>query len=262
MMVELASLGSGRGLAVRERRPADSPEWGIRTSSRLGGEGLGTGVISSERIERLQVALAAGEVAELAFHEPERLRARLVRILGRTAGNHAANVRRLAVRLAQRLEIPESSIAAIALGSVLHDAGKLCVPDAILAKPAPLTEAEWRIVRRHPVAGERLLERYVHSHEVLSIIRFHHERWDGQGYPDGRAQAEIPLAARVVGTADAYEAMIEPRPYRLPRSKDQALQEFTAHSGSQFDPDCALALSDLIRDDADEPASEGRAANE
>ena len=262
MMVDRSPLGSGRGLASCERRGACSPERGIRKSSLFGGEDLGAGVISSERIERLQVALAAGEVAELAFREPERLRARLVRILGTAAGNHAANVRRLAVRLAQRLEIPESSVGAIALGSVLHDVGKLCVPQAILAKPAPLTEAEWTIVRRHPVEGEKLLEPFVHSHEVLSIIRFHHERWDGQGYPDGRAQAEIPLAARVVRTADAYEAMIEPRPYRLPRSKDQALREFTAHSGSQFDPDCALALSNLIRDDADEPASEGRAANE
>ena len=223
---------------------------------------MGANVISSERIERLQVALAAGEVAELAFREPVRLRARLVRILGRAAGNHAANVRRRAVRLAQRLDVPESSMAAVALGSVLHDAGKLCVPEAILSKPAPLTEDEWRIVRTHPVAGEKLLERYVDSHEVLSIVRFHHERWDGRGYPEGRAQAEIPLAARVVGTADAYEAMIEPRPYRLRRTKDQALLELTAHSGSQFDPDCALALSELIREDADEPVSSARAANE
>ena len=223
---------------------------------------MGSAVIASERIERLQVALSAGEVAELAWRESDRLRARLVRILGKAAGNHAANVRRLAVRLAQRLEIPESSVASIALGSVLHDTGKLCVPQSILAKPAPLTEEEWRIVRRHPVAGEQLLQPFVQSAEVLSIIRFHHERWDGRGYPDGRAQAEIPLAARVVGTADAYEAMIEPRPYRLRRTKDQALRELTAHSGSQFDPDCALALSELIREDADEPTSSARAANE
>lgn len=262
MMVDLAPFVSDAELAFGERRLAASPERGMRTSSRLGGGGLGASVISSERIERLQVALAAGEVAELAFREPERLRARLVRILGTAAGNHAANVRRLAVRLAQRLEIPDNSIEAIALGSVLHDAGKLCVPDAILAKPAPLTEAEWRIVRRHPVAGEKLLEPFVHSHEVLSIVRFHHERWDGRGYPEGRTEAEIPLAARVVGTVDAYEAMTEPRPYRLPRNKDQALREITAHSGSQFDPACALALSELIRDDTDASASNGRAANE
>jgi HD-GYP domain-containing protein (c-di-GMP phosphodiesterase class II) len=262
MMVDLAPFVSDGEVGFGERRLAASPERGMRTSSRLGGGGLGASVISSERIERLQVALAAGEVAELAFREPQRLRARLVRILGAAAGNHAANVRRLAVRLAQRLEVPESSVASIALGSVLHDAGKLCVPEAILAKPAPLTDAEWSIVRRHPVAGEKLLEPFVHSDEVLSIIRFHHERWDGRGYPDGRAQAEIPLAARVVGTADAYEAMTEPRPYRLPRSKGQALSEITAHSGSQFDPDCALALSELIRDEADESASNGRAANE
>ena len=223
---------------------------------------MGSGVIARERIERLQVALTAGEVAELAFREPDRLRARLVRILGRAAGNHAANVRRLAVRLAKRLEIPESSVAAIALGSVLNDAGKLCVPEAILAKPAPLTEAEWRIVRRHPVAGEQLLEPYIQSHEVLSIIRFHHERWDGLGYPDGRAQDEIPLGARIVGTADAYEAMTEPRPYRLPRTTDQALLEITAHSGSQFDPDCARALGELVRDEASEAASSARAAAE
>ena len=223
---------------------------------------MGASVISSERIERLRVALAAGEVAELALREPERLRVRLVRILGRTAGNHAANVRRVAVRLAQRLEFPESSIAAVALGSVLHDAGKLCVPDAILSKPAPLTDAEWGIVRRHPVAGEKLLEPFVESREVLSIIRFHHERWDGQGYPEGRAEAEIPLAARVVGTADAYEAMTEPRPYRLPRSSDQALDELATHSGSQFDPDCVSALSELIRDHGRASARNGRAANE
>ncbi len=223
---------------------------------------MGASVISNERIERLQVALAAGEVAQLASGEPERLRARLIRILGTQAGNHAANVRRLAVRLARRLEMPESSVGAVALGGVLHDAGKLCVPQAILAKPAPLTEAEWGIVRRHPEAGEELIEPFVDSREVLLIIRFHHERWDGRGYPDGHARAEIPLVARVVGIADAYEAMIETRPYRPPRSKDQALRELAAHSGTQFDPDCALALSDLIRDDVDVAASNGRAANE
>ena len=136
------------------------------------------------------------------------------------------------------------------------------MPHAILAKPAPLTEAEWRIVRRHPVAGEQLLGPFVQSPEVLSIIRFHHERWDGRGYPDGRAQAEIPLAARVVGTADAYEAMTEARPYRLARSTEQALLELDAHSGSQFDPDCARALGELIRDDAAKPAPGIRVAAE
>src|SRR5205823_11761592 len=121
---------------------------------------------------------------------------------------------RLAVAIGRRLGLRTSELADVELGALLHDVGKLEVPETILSKPSSLDELEWRAMRRHVESGERLLRRVVDLPAVLAIVRWHHERWDGDGYPDGKRGEQIPLAARIVAVADAFQAMIEPRPYR------------------------------------------------
>jgi HD-GYP domain-containing protein (c-di-GMP phosphodiesterase class II) len=101
-------------------------------------------------------------------------------------------------------------------------------------------------MRRHATLGERLLARIVQQPEVLAVVRSHHERWDGRGYPDGKQGEEIPLAARIVAVADAFQAMIEPRPYRAPRTRASALAEVVAQAGGQFDPACVEALRAVV----------------
>jgi putative nucleotidyltransferase with HDIG domain len=161
-------------------------------------------------------------------------------------GEHTAAVSRLAVAIAGKLKLPAAQHRCVELGALLHDVGKLSIPDRVLTKPAPLNELEWEAMRRHAALGERLLARILQQPDVLAVVRSHHERWDGRGYPDGKRGEEIPLAARIVAVADAFQAMIEPRPYRDPRTRASALEEITSESGLQFDPGCVEALRALL----------------
>ncbi len=168
----------------------------------------------------------------------------------RYATRHARDVAALSVKIAARLGLLPDEVRQVRLGALLHDVGKLSVPDGILSKPGPLSTGEWSVMREHPGAGERTLAPLLRHSEavdegsvenVLSIVRWHHERWDGRGYPDGLAGDEIPLGARIVAVADAYQAMRERRPYRSALSREDALAELARESGGQFDP-TAVAL--------------------
>jgi putative nucleotidyltransferase with HDIG domain len=161
-------------------------------------------------------------------------------------GEHTAAVSRVAVALAAQLGLPPATQRHIELGALLHDVGKLTVPDRVLSKSGPLNDLEWTAMRRHTALGERMLVHIVDLPDVLAIVRSHHERWDGQGYPDGISGKDIPLGARVVAVADAYQAMIEARPYRRPRSPREALAEISGEAGRQFDPACVEALRVVI----------------
>jgi putative nucleotidyltransferase with HDIG domain len=152
----------------------------------------------------------------------------------------------VAVAMATELKLPAAERRCVELGALLHDVGKLSIPDRVLTKPGPLNELEWEANRRHATLGERLLARIVQQPEVLAVVRSHHERWDGRGYPDGKRGEEIPLAARIVAVADAFQAMIEPRPYREPRTRASALEEITSESELQFDPACVEALRAVL----------------
>ncbi len=158
---------------------------------------------------------------------------------------HAEAVARLARRIAARLGMSPELRRTIAVGALVHDIGKLVIDEGVLAKPGPLDEEEWRSVRRHPDEGARLLAGVV-ALDVLTVVRSHHERWDGTGYPDALAGESIPLAARVVAVADAYRAMLEPRPYRSPVGSRDARREIECQSGAQFDPGCVHALLDCL----------------
>ena len=162
------------------------------------------------------------------------------------AGGHASAVGAIALAIATELRLSAADRRSVELGALLHDVGKLSIPDRVLMKPGPLNELEWEAMRRHATLGERLLARIVQQPEVLAAVRSHHERWDGNGYPDGKRGEEIPLPARIVAVADAFQAMIEPRPYRAPRTPASALAEITSQSGRQFDPACVRALFAVV----------------
>ncbi|MFN8525334.1 MAG: HD domain-containing protein [Chloroflexota bacterium] len=121
-------------------------------------------------------------------------------------------------------------------GALLHDIGKIAVPDAILRKAGPLDEEEWAMMRQHPILGCGILEGVGFLKDSLPIVRHHHERFDGQGYPDGLCGDEIPLGARVFAVADAFDAMTSDRHYRAALGLDETLAELRRHSGTQFDP--------------------------
>jgi len=160
---------------------------------------------------------------------------------------HGVAVSETAHRLGEALGLDGDELESVTLGALLHDIGKVFVDGRLLGKPAPLSPAEAATIRLHPLLGEALLAPTLSHETVLGIVRWHHERWDGGGYPDGLAGAATPLAARIVGTADAFVAMGETRAYRPSLRLGDALDELQRESARQFDPDCAAALADSFR---------------
>jgi len=160
---------------------------------------------------------------------------------------HAQQVALLSVRIGTAFGLRARELETLELAAKLHDVGKLAVPRSILAKPGPLDDEEWTVIKGHPTEGARLLAPYVPSEDVLAIVRSHHERWDGAGYPEGLCEEEIPLGARIVAVVDAFCAMIEPRPYRLALDEDAARTELLEQAGRQFDPACAEQAHRLTR---------------
>ena len=159
----------------------------------------------------------------------------------------------IVVEMARQLELPDSEIDRIKVAALLHDVGKVAVPEAILDKPAALTSAEWRSVVQHPRIGQVILEHAAALRDAVPIILHHHERFGGHGYPYGLRANEIPLGARIVAIADAYDAMTHDRPYKLAMSHDAAIAELKLHSGTQFDPELVLLFCDLYADRAPRP---------
>ena len=204
--------------------------------------------------ERHLAELAAAQIGGLlsAFEHEERAQ-RLYRETLASLSNaleakdavtsqHTEEVVRLAVAAAAELDLDLESVRSVELGAVLHDIGKVRVPEAILNKPGPLTDEEWVVMRTHPEVGERILEPIQSLRAVLPIVRHHHERWDGAGYPDRLAGRAIPLGARIVAVCDAYRAMTEDRPYRKAAAEQAARAELERCAGEQFDPECVAAL--------------------
>ena len=155
---------------------------------------------------------------------------------------HTEEVVRLAVAVAAELDLDLDAVRNVELGAVLHDIGKVRIPESILNKPGPLTDEEWAVMKTHPEVGEHILRPIQSLNGILPIVRHHHERWDGGGYLDKLTGRAIPLGARIVSVCDAYRAMTEDRPYRSALSSDEARKELHEGSGSQFDPDCVEAM--------------------
>ena len=151
-------------------------------------------------------------------------------------GGHVERVRRYAVALARELDFSEDAARGLDVGAILHDVGKVGVPDKVLAKAGPLDAEEWRAMRQHPAIGAQILQNVPFLVPALEVVANHHERWDGTGYPLGLRGEAIPLAGRIVAVADAFDALTTDRVYRGRRTIATAVDEVQACSGSQFDP--------------------------
>lgn len=162
---------------------------------------------------------------------------------------HTERAADLAVTLARRMGVPEPDLVHVRRGSLLHDIGKMCVPDAILRKPGPLTEDEWGVMRGHPQRAREMLEKIEYLAPAVDIPYSHHERWDGSGYPEGLAGEQIPLAARIFAVIDVYDALTSDRPYRAAWSREDAIQHLRAGSGKHFDP----AVVEVFLDELAQP---------
>ncbi len=150
--------------------------------------------------------------------------------------DHLRDVAGLAIAVSRELELSPEDLDEVARAAELHDIGKIAIPDVILNKPLPLTPEEWAFMRRHTIIGERILMAAPALRPVASLVRSSHERWDGNGYPDGLAGEAIPLGARVVAVCDAFDAMITDRSYRPAVTADEAREELRRCAGAQFDP--------------------------
>jgi diguanylate cyclase (GGDEF)-like protein len=149
---------------------------------------------------------------------------------------HSQRVVAYALAIGRALGLGSRDLAALEVGALLHDIGKVGVPDAILRKPGKLDPLEWEEMKRHPEIGYQLTSRIPFLDAASPLVRHHHERWDGDGYPAGLRGEDIPLAARIFAVADAYDALVSDRPYRPGRSHAQALEEIRRYAGTQFDP--------------------------
>ncbi|MFL5675722.1 MAG: HD domain-containing phosphohydrolase [Chloroflexota bacterium] len=152
----------------------------------------------------------------------------------------------LAHRLATRAGLDASDTKGVVFGALMHDIGNVGVGDTILQKPGPLTHDEAAAMRRHPVIGENICRSFPSSRDFASIVRHHHERWDGFGYPDRLRGDAIPVGARIVGLVDAFDAMLHDRPYRAALELESALLEIIGESGRQFDPDLVPLFVEVV----------------
>ncbi|MGH2747754.1 MAG: HD domain-containing phosphohydrolase [Actinomycetota bacterium] len=163
-------------------------------------------------------------------------------------GGHAERVTALALRLARDAALDDAPVGDdLEIAFLLHDVGKIGIPESILGKPGGLTDTERRVLETHPILGERIVAPLGLARCVRQVIRHHHERWDGRGYPDRLSGYEIPSCARIFAIADVIDAMTSVRPYRRPVSFEQAMLEIEAGAGKHFDPDlCALAREAFV----------------
>ena len=161
---------------------------------------------------------------------------------------HAVEVARLSRLVGMDLGMSEEELEWLVHGALLHDLGKIGVADAVLGKPGPLTEEEWAVVKRPPEIGAKMIEPLEVLSRAAPVVRHHHERPDGTGYPNGLQGDEIPLAARIVAAMDAYDVMIRGRPYRPRSSPAEALQELRREAGRQFDARVVEAMGRVLGD--------------
>lgn len=195
-----------------------------------------------------QRRLAADQQADAACDAALRALALILEARDSETRGHTDRVAELALRMAGALSWSPSQTRALRWGAYLHDIGKLDVPDAVLLKPGPLDAAEWTLMRSHVEAGLRFavgLDALPAA--ALRVVRDHHERWDGQGYPAGKEGEEISLEGRLFALCDVYEALVSERPYKVAWTQEAALAEIGAQAGRHFDPVLTRVFVDLFR---------------
>lgn len=198
-------------------------------------------VFHAERSRREELEAALDELAD-AYLSMVKTLAYVVETKDTYTRQHLERTYHYAVRLAREVEPAIADDRVLGYGFLLHDVGKVGVPEAILTKPGPLDPDEWEVMRRHPVIGEEIVAPIAYLAPAVQVIRHHHERWDGRGYPDGLAGEDIPTAARIFTVVDCFDAMTSDRPYRKALDLDAATEEIERHAGAQFDPEIVRAF--------------------
>jgi putative nucleotidyltransferase with HDIG domain len=161
---------------------------------------------------------------------------------------HSTRVTQYAVAIAEAMGLPSEDVEEIRLASLLHDVGKIGVPDRVLNKTERLTEEEYSAIRMHPTMSVNIIEPLPHLAKIIPVVYHHHERYDGTGYVEGKAGDKIPLGSRIIAAADAFEAMTSDRPYRRALSREQAISELRNCAGTQFDPEVIRYFLKLLED--------------
>ena len=200
---------------------------------------------SEDRRERYAATLELNR----AYRGTVMLLADVVEFDDRYTADHSRSVVELAQGVADEMGVDPSGRQELEFAALLHDVGKIAIPKEMLNKPAKLTDDEWALMKTHTMEGQFMLDRVGGLlGRVGEIVRCCHERWDGAGYPDGISGEQIPLAARIVFTCDAYNAMTTDRPYRSAMSNEAALSELVANAGTQFDPKVVSALIKVVQE--------------
>jgi two-component system cell cycle response regulator len=180
--------------------------------------------------------------------------ARMMDLRDPATSEHGREVAELVPRVGRLLGIDGDSLEELELAAQFHDIGKVAVPEVILNKPGPLDELERKVMACHVEWGAELLRNLPGCAPIARIVRHHHERYDGGGYPDGLRDGQIPLASRVIAACDAYGAMVSDRPYRRALGRDQAVDELRDNSGTQFDPTAVAAVLEVVTTAGKHPA--------
>jgi HD-GYP domain-containing protein (c-di-GMP phosphodiesterase class II) len=252
-----AGAGDGHG-APWARRAAIAPIWfdgsfrgALWVADAREGRAFGVSdlALMGELAQLAGQALVHHDRHELAVADPQREIDGLLTMLKRAEPEtrmHVADVAELARRLGEDVGLPRPDRIELELAARLHDVGKLRLPSAVACKRGELTQAEWGLVRLHPLWGAGMVAAIPGLEAVALIVRFHHERYDGRGYPDGLAGERIPLTSRIVAVSDAYCAMTSDRPYRRALDRAAALNELDAAAGTQFDPRLVERLAWVI----------------
>ncbi|MCG6963908.1 MAG: response regulator [Acidobacteria bacterium] len=228
---DLATLeGEVRGLLARKR-----PSW-LALEDRYVPGGEEAVVALPEEVHRRLTRMTRTHRSMLG------LLARSLDERGLHGSYHSLQVSRLAGMTATALQLDEEQLQLMRTAGLLHDLGLAMLPDAVLAKPGPLTQEEWRRIAQHPVLGARMLDAPPYRGEIASAVLHHHERWDGSGYPDGLEATAIPLGARILAVVDAFSAMTTRRGYADAATPEQAVAELERYAGTQFDPEVVDAF--------------------
>lgn len=185
--------------------------------------------------------------------------AQVIEAKDRTTRGHLDRTQAYGVALARRIDPAIAESTQLSYGFFLHDIGKVGIPERILCKEGPLSGEEWEVMRTHPTIGAQIVAPIRFLGDAIEVIRHHHERFDGTGYPDRLKGADIPLAARIFAVADSFDAMTSDRPYRDALTLDRALDEIWGGAGTQFDPEVVKVFVDMIEEEPS-PIWDGRAS--
>jgi len=225
----------------------DARRGGFTQSEIAGVEALASqGVMAVEQAQLFAKVRSHANEIELSYDATLKALMAALDAKDEVTEGHCERVAKMTVHLARAMGLTGQALVDMERGALLHDVGKIGVPDAVLKKPKALNDLEWEAMRKHPLLAGLMVSKIGFLEGALPILLYHHERYDGAGYPFGLAGDAIPLDARIFMVIDAYDAMTSDRPYRTAMSHEQAMEEVAAHNGKQFDPDVVHAFAEMM----------------